>query len=312
MIKNNSLNYLKASSWFVMSILCGFFNDYIVKYISVSDFIDVSIFQMNFLRFFFSAIILLPFFILKRYKKSKSNSNNAKISLDNSKNWFKKYRILEHSIRSVLLFIPMILWTYGIAKGSLVFSTFMEFSIPLFVLIIARISLKESLKGRFSSTLIGIFGILIVAKQYVNLISLPIVLCIASAAFLFALSDVINKYLLNDDEEIINLLFFTSVGVSIISFPFAFKLWQCIAFNQLFLYILQGLLGNCLFLFILKSYKLADVASLQPLRFLSLPISMFLSSRLGDALCFKSIFIGMILLIISLIYSMFYEICINK
>ncbi|WP_187440068.1 DMT family transporter [Candidatus Cytomitobacter primus] len=282
-------NYIKASTWFVISILCGFFNDFILRYISVNEAIDISAFQAIFLRFISSAMILFPFFMMQKTRHIDS------------------HKLTKHAIRSVLLFIPMVLWTYGVDNGTLIFATFMEFSIPLFVSIIAYLFLGESLKGRLLSILLGIIGISIVAIQYIEFINILVIIAMALAAILYATSDIINKHLLNDNEGITNLLFFSSVGVALISLPFAITLWKCISSYQLLLYFIQGVLGNLLVYFILKAYELTDISSLQSLRFLSFPISLFLSLKLGDKLCFKSLFIGISLLIISLSYSIYNE-----
>ncbi len=280
--------YLKASLWFVLSILCGFFNDFILRYLTVSQNDNVGIFQASFLRFAASAFILLPFFIF-------------------CKNNYNKKHLNKHILRAFLLFIPMLLWTYGVKHGTLIFSTFMEFSIPLFILIIAKITLGESLKGRLFSTILGILGITIVSFQYINFSHIYVVLALTVAAILFATSDVINKHLLNSDEKIVSLLFLSSLGVAILSLPFAIYFWVQMTILQFFLYILQGLLGNLLVFFILKAYELTNVSALQPLRFISFPLSLFFSLKLGDSFNTQSLIIGMILLIISLIYSLKYE-----
>ncbi len=281
----NSL-YRRASFWFVLSILCGFFNDFILRYLEVSQNNHVHVFQALFLRFMSSSVILLPFFILQK------NFNTKHLS--------------KHVLRAILLIFPMLLWTYGVQNGSLIFATVMEFSIPLFVAIIAKIFLGEELKGRLFSIIVGIIGIIIIVLPH-TFTNLSVIISFTIAAIFFAISDVINKYFLNNNETILSLLFLLSCGVSIIALPFACYFWIHLNLMQYLLYIIQGLLGNLLVLFILKAYKISPISSLQPLRFISFPISLFFSFKLGDKLSILSLCIGIFLLIISLLYSFYNE-----
>ena len=281
-----NIPYLKSASLFILSILFGFLNDFILRYVQVSNLESVGAFQSTFLRFAFSSIFLLPFL-----KKGQGSSN-----------------MRTHIIRSLLLFFPMMIWTYGIQNGSLLLATFMEFSIPFFVSIIAYLALNESIKGRITSILLGLFGVGIVAFKHVEFNSLGIILLMFLAAILYATLDVVNKSLLNDNENIINMLFWSSVGVALLSLPMALCNWMNISFSHLILYVLQGLSGNLLIWLMLKAYQLSDISSLQPLRFISFPTSLLLSMKLGDKMSLFHFTIGIILLALSLIYSVIYEV----
>ncbi|USO00630.1 MAG: DMT family transporter [Alphaproteobacteria bacterium] len=287
-MRTENLSYLKASLWFTMSILCGFFNDFILRYIAVNNTIMIPVVQATFYRFFFSACFLFPFFIVGKKSSLTAQSKN-------------------HFIRSILLLVPMLLWTYGVSHSSLIFATFMEFSIPFFVSIIAYFFLHESIEKRLVSIVLGCAGVFLVAFKYIEFSSLYVVFAMVLACILYATLDVVNKYLLNKNESLINMLFFSSLGVSILTLPFILCCYVAIPINYLILYVIQGLLGNFLIFFILKAYQLESISALQPLRFISFPLSILFGLKLGDNISFLYIIFGFSFLLLSLIYSINHE-----
>lgn len=107
--------------WFVISLLVSSGNDIITKYLSG----NLSVYQVVFIRFMFGTLVLLPFMFY--YKGS-----------------FRTKVIGVQFMRGVLLFGGMLLWCKGLTLVKVSTATVINFTIPVFVLILAAIFLKEN------------------------------------------------------------------------------------------------------------------------------------------------------------------------
>ncbi|QEK39024.1 DMT family transporter [Candidatus Nesciobacter abundans] len=279
--ENKKNNYIIGAFYFSMSILCGLLNDFIVRYMS---FGEMGLAQIMFLRFLFSALSMLPFMIKNKY------------STDN-------YTV--HLIRSFLFFVPIVLWNYGVSNGGLIIATFMELSIPVVLLVMAKIFLGEDLKGRILSTILGIASVCFVMfKQLEFGVSVYVVLAFAVAVLCFSSLDIINKKLLNkDNDPLYAFLFYSALGTSLFSLPFAVCTWVSVSYQSIVLCMIQGVSSNLILFFILKAYKKTDVSSLQPIRFISLPISALLSAVFFKERMSWYLVLGFMFLVVSIMMN---------
>ena len=115
-----SKTYLIGVLWFVLHFVIGNLNDVTTKYLGSS----LPPAEIAFLRFAFSAIVLLPLMLFYG-KKS-----------------FYTSRISIHVIRGALLFFGQCVWAYSLTIVPLTTVTMLSFTIPLFVLIMAPIFFK--------------------------------------------------------------------------------------------------------------------------------------------------------------------------
>src|SRR5690242_15072189 len=121
---NNKLDsYFIGVGWFILSIISSVTNDIIAKHLGLR----LHTFEVACFRFFFSAVILIPFVLYYGIGTLKTT------------------RPLVHIARGVLLFFGMTSWTYGLSIAPVTTATVMSFSIPLFTLILAIFFLKENI-----------------------------------------------------------------------------------------------------------------------------------------------------------------------
>ena len=126
-------------SWFILSLLLDNINDVIMKYVGN----NISSYEIIFFRYLFSVIVLLPFILRKKY----SSSTIMRI----------------HFIRGFLLFVGIILWCVGLKVVKLTVATSINFIMPIFILILARIFLKETFNRlKLIATILGFIGTFIV------------------------------------------------------------------------------------------------------------------------------------------------------
>ena len=133
-------SYFISISWFILSLVIGIANDSIVKYLAT----NINFYQIAFFRFAFSALILTPFLLHKGLSSMKTKN------------------IWIHILRGGLLFFGMVSWVKGLSFVHLATTTVIGFSIPLFILILAVVILKEKvIWQRWFVTFLGLLGVVI-------------------------------------------------------------------------------------------------------------------------------------------------------
>lgn len=129
--------------WFFAHQLIGVGNDVIMKYTGST----LGVAQVVFLRFAFATLTMLP------------------VMLASGINSFKTDRIPLHIARSVLLAAGITLYCQGLAIAPIAVVTTLNFTIPLFTLVMARIFLKEAVDAtRWIGTLVGFGGVMVVVQ----------------------------------------------------------------------------------------------------------------------------------------------------
>ena len=104
-------------------------------------------------------------------------------------------RLVEHGIRNVLHFTGQNLWFYAVTVIPLAQVFALEFTQPIWVILLSPLLLRERLTAiRVTSALIGFAGILIVARPGTATLS-PGVIAAALSAIFFALTTITTKSL---------------------------------------------------------------------------------------------------------------------
>jgi S-adenosylmethionine uptake transporter len=184
----------------------------------------------------------------------------------------KTSRPLFHFIRGLFLALAIFLWISGLKSSQVTIATIISFTIPIFILILAPIVLKETISLKlWVVSFVGIIGILITIAP--NSVNFTIESCLfVVAAILFASLDIINKkYTIQ--ETMLSMLFYSSLFTTIFLFlPLNFKLIIPQTMD-LTLLIFLGVNSNLILFCILKAFNLVKVSSLAPLRYLELLFS---------------------------------------
>ena len=208
---------------------------------------------------------------------------------------FKKIKL--HFIRNIFHFAGQNLWFFAVIYIPLSQLFAFEFSVPIWVAVLAPIFLKEKLTFvRFFAILVGFVGILIVARP--NFSSLdPAIISAALCAIGFAVTSITTKKL-TSTESITCILFWLTIMQFIfgficsgidgeIDFPNGFE----------FIWIITiGICGLLAHFCITKALSLAPALVVSPLEFLRLPfislIGFFIyNENLEFIVFFGSIFI---------------------
>ena len=145
--------------------------------------------------------------------------------------------------------------------------------------------------------MIGMITILNPKEIKLNINSFALVF----AAGLFGLLDIINKQHAIK-ENILSILFYSSLVTTMISTVFLIFEWQTPSVNDLILLLIVGSGSNGILFCLLKSYQLISFPRIASLRFLELPLSMILGNLIFHETPKVYFFLGTIMVILSTCY----------
>lgn len=214
---------------------------------------------------------------------------------------FKTSRVEVHFIRGAILFLGIALWCYGLSCVPIVSATLMTFIIPLFVLMLAPIFLKEKVnKHLIFATIVGFIGALIslnVIKIDFSLTSLALLV----SAFLFASLDIINKKFVMQ-ESMLSMLFYSALVTSILGAIPAYLVWQSVGLHDLLILGYLGAGSNIILFCLLKAFARVTASSVAPYRYLELFFSAAIGFIIFSETPNSTMIIGSLLIIPSTIY----------
>ena len=217
--------------------------------------------QVTFMRFFFATCSIYIFCLFKGLT-------------------LRTNYLYVHALRGTILFVGMSLWCFGLTHTPLADAIIINFTIPIFLLILCSIVLKERVeKKRWFATLFTFMGILIVTKPVSPEFN-PYSLIMILTAGIFASCDVINKlYATKEPTEC--SLFYTAAFTSLCAL--IFMLIRSIAFNspiiapqnleQTILTALLGIGANITLYLILQSLSLIALSETASIRYLEILLS---------------------------------------
>lgn len=284
--------YIRGLSWFFMSLFVCSINDATTKFLEAS----LSPLQVIFGRFFFGTLILLPF-----------------VYRDPSV--FKTKCLGANCLRGLVLFIGMFIWCYGLDASQLSVACLINFSTPMFILLLASLLLKEKIgKPRIIATIFGFCGVAIVLNPRTASFSVPVASLFLLSALFFAFLDILNKRLVTQESMLGSLFFtglftllFATTTLSCLSAPSASFRNIFLLNNNLPLLIWLGAGADLLFFCILKALQNIDVSAIAPLRYIELLFAslfgyLFFGERISE-----NVLLGSIIIIPSMIYLVRYE-----
>ncbi|MDR1907138.1 MAG: DMT family transporter [Puniceicoccales bacterium] len=281
-------NYFKGIGWFIASLMVCETNDVITKFLERS----LSPLQVILGRFFFSTLALLPFMFADRV------------------NFRSKY-LGANFLRGVILFIGMFIWCYGLDASQLSIACLINFTTPMFTLILAALILKEKIeKPCIIATIIGFLGVAIVLNPRTASFSTITASLFLLSAFFFALLDILNKKLITK-ETMLGSLFFTSFftmlctfGVMLLSKNAVHSLMAILTtgWQNITLFVFLGIGANFLLFFILKSLSYIDVSAAAPFRYVELVLASTFGYLFFDEKISTNAILGAIIIIPSVIY----------
>lgn len=277
------IRYLKGAAFLLIASVISVFNDSIMK------FSNTNTTDTLFLRFFFATVILFPL-VLK---------NKPTINFTSAKN---------HLIRALIFGMSMFFFVTSLKKLPIAIVTTINFSIPIWVVILASVFLKEPIKDRLLAVTLSIIGVIITCVPIWQTANFFTAGALILGAVGFASLDVFNKYLLNNDESMLMMLFGSSIGICLLYLPFfSFSMP-----SNIWIFVALGLGANLLLYFILKAWQCCDISALQPVKYIEFPISFYVGSFLFQDKTSFWVFVGMLFLILGLTINIRKEVLANK
>jgi len=209
--------------------------------------------QVGFLRYLFGGVVMLgPALAAGRALASKSPGL--------------------HLVRGLFHVGGMMLWFAALPFVTLPELTAIGFSGPLFVCIGAVLFLKERMSGaRWIAVLAGFGGVLLVVEPWsggLRGISHGMLLMLASAP-VFAGSFLVAKVLTQHDRSEV-VVFWQHLWVSVLLAGFVVPSWTWPTAPQWILLVLCGFLGAGGHYCMTRAFRVADISSVQSVRFLEL------------------------------------------
>ncbi len=281
----NSKGYLQGIFWMAIVCLISNSNDILTKHLGSR----LSGVEVAFFRCFFSTLVLLPFMAMR------------------GKAAFVTHYPKAQCIRALLLILAMAPWCYGVAALPLTLATTLSFTVPFFVLPLAKIFLKEQVGWqRWGATLFGFVGIFVALHPTGDAFN-PMALALVVSTIMFATLDIINKKLLTEDETLLSMLFYSAMGTAVLGFVPALLTWQTPTFHELFFLLLLGGGGSLLLLCLLKAYAATEISALQPFKYFELILSGIFGLVIFHEFPTVSTLLGATIIIPATLYIAIYE-----
>eukprot|EP00667_Euglena_gracilis_P008529 EG_transcript_8632 len=244
------VTFLVGLLWFFAQQVIGVGNDVIMKFVGG----NLAVAQIVFLRFAFATLTMLPFMLASGPKA------------------FQTDRLPLHVARSLLLAGGIGLYCTGLTIAPITVVTTLNFTIPLFTLVLSRVFLKEKVGPlRWFATLAGFLGVMVVL-QPAQMAFNPQWLVVLLGALMFASLDVLNKYFVGR-ESFWAMIFYTALFTAAISAYPAYQVWAPVTAAQLRLLAMLGAGANLLLYCLLKAFSLVDASALAPFRYTELLFS---------------------------------------
>ncbi len=274
------MKYFIGIAWFLFSLAISCINDIIAKYIYANN---LSSLEISFYRFLFGTISFLPVIIFYGLKSIKTS------------------HIKLHFLRGILLSLAIFLWISGLQSSQVAIATTISFTIPIFVLILAPLILKESVSFvLWIVTFISMIGIYItISPHSIKFTSNSYLFVIA--AILFATLDVINKKYITK-EKMLCMLFYSSLFTTIILFIPLLNGFKVPTSKDIFYFTILGIGSNLILFCILKAFDTVKASVLAPLRYIELIFSIILGYFIFNDIPSYNMLIGASIIIPTSLY----------
>lgn len=215
-------------------------------------------------------------------------------------NFFKTDQLWMHTWRSVIGLTSMYAFFYALAHLKLSNAMVFSYSSPIFIPLIAWLFLKERIsKAAICAALIGLIGVLLVAKPDQGMLSLMSLVGLL-ASFCSAMAFVTVRAL-TDTEPVERIVFyFCLIGSAISAVP-ALWHWHHLSWHALSLLVIAGLLANISQLFMSKAYSLAPASQIGPVNYVAIIFAVMWGYLFWHELPDRSSIYGFVLILISLL-----------
>ena len=247
---------LQALMFLLLSMVVSCLNDVISKFLGE----NLHALEVSFFRFSFGFLTLLP---VVAYKKI---------------NLFATKNAHIHVIRGLFGAVSLYLSTYSVMILPIPEVTVIFWTIPLFELLLGTVFLKEKLSWKKCvATFVGFFGLSFLTLSSSSSFSFSLAyLAPIIASVLFAVQDVLVKTVVEQEDSVTMLTYFSFVAAGVTLVPTILN-WVTPTISELAKLFFLGLGGNFIQFFAFKAFSLSTLTALAPYRYLEFLISALFS-----------------------------------
>ncbi|MDR1528244.1 MAG: DMT family transporter [Puniceicoccales bacterium] len=283
-VSKTKIDYLCGITWFLLSMGIGVANDTLMKFLGA----EYSLAQLVCLRYGFATLFLALF----------------EVSGKNIGGMFMHMPKL-HIIRAIFLLFAMSLYCHGLHKLPIATVMSLNFVIPLFTLIFARIFLKEKIRtDSIIATIVGFAGVYYIFEPKNEGFATLAAILLLLSSMLFAALDIINKKFVSD-EGVFRMVFYTATLTFILALPFALFRWIAPSLRDIVLFAMLGGGANLLLYCILKAFEKVNVSIVAPFRYLELILAIGVGFFLFHEIPSKNTIWGSLVIITSTLYIVY-------
>ncbi len=194
-------------------------------------------------------------------------------------------RFRAHFWRGVVGLGAMNLWFLAVAVLPLAQAVALNFTFPLFGTILAALVLKEDVRlRRWSATLVGFLGVLVVLQPWDGGIAWASLIPVAAAAFM-ATSSIMVKSLSSTEAPGTMVFYMNLIMTPLSLIPAAFY-WHWPELRTWGIVVVLGFFAAVSHIMLTRAYVRADASAIQPFDYLRLPfiaaIGYFLFGEVPD------------------------------
>ena len=228
---------------------------------------DLEPLQIAFLRNFFALAFMLPWLLHKGTAGLKTE------------------RFGLHLWRAGLGLVAMICWFYSIALLPLAEAVALNFTVPLFATVGAALVLGEVVRmRRWSATLIGFLGVLVIVRPGFAEVEWAMALPILAAVVMASATLVVKS--LSDTEDPNAIVLFMNLLLTPLSLVPALFVWRWPDWSHLPLLLGLGALAALSHIWLTRAYTKSDASGVMPYDYVRLPfvavIAYFAFGELPD------------------------------
>lgn len=270
---------VRAALWMVFATAVFSVLNVIIRYASS----ELHPFEVTFFRNFFSLVFMLPWLMSAGFGGLRTNRWGL------------------YSTRALTGLISMLTWFYALSIMPLGEAVALNFTTPLFATIGSALFLHEVVRARrWSATVVGFIGVLIIIRPSPDALSLPALLVLVSAAF-GALSALQVKALAKT-ESTSAMVTYMVLFMTPMSLVPALFVWQTPSLPMLGWLVVMGGVATIGHLALTRAFHLADASALMPLDYVKLPITALFGYVLFDERMDAASWLGAAIIAASTIY----------
>ena len=245
---------------------------------------DMDVFEIVFFRNLFSLIFLAPWLIGPR----RASLRTRRLGL--------------HGLRAVCTLLSMIAWFAGIAMMPLAEAVALHFTAPLFGTLAAIFILGEMVGWRrWSATVIGFAGVLIILRPGFEAVGLPAFIVLFSALTL-ALQMVCVRVLAATDSTVAIVTYMVLLITPMSLIPALF-VWQTPNIEQIAWLIALAGFATLAHFTLTRAYALVDVSVCLPLDFIRMPLTALVGYFAFAELADGWVWVGAIVIVAATVYT---------